>query len=96
MAAPQAVEFGAPVTIDALAAIGVDQRCECPAIVQDVQAALPESGRSFLLAHEAGAGAVLSSSNPRSVALAMHASASSFIARRSVQPPYLLIPRLRQ
>jgi hypothetical protein len=78
------------------AVIGGEHRCECPDMLQNVQSVVSESGKSALASYVEGASAFLISSNPGSIALAVHTRASSFIARRSAPPPYLLVPRLRQ
>ena len=95
-AARQAMEIAVPVVTEDFAIIGGEHRCECPAMVQNAQSAVSESSKFLLASYVEGASASLHSSNPASVALAVYSRASSFIAHRSVQPPYLLIPRLRQ
>jgi hypothetical protein len=95
-AAQQAMEIAVPVVTEDFAIIGCEHRCECSAAMQSAQSAVPESGKSLLASYVEGASAFLISSNPDFVALALRTRASSYIARRSAQPPYLLVPRLRQ
>jgi hypothetical protein len=85
-----------PALSEGLATIGSEHRCECPAIVQNAQAVVSESGKSLIVSYVEGASAFLISPNPDSVALAVHTRASSFIARHPGQPPYLLASRLLQ
>jgi hypothetical protein len=94
--AQKAIEMAVPAVSEEFAVIGGEHRCECPVMVQDLQSAVSESSKYLLASYVEGSSAFLNSPNPASVALAMRTRASSFIARRSGQPPYLLAPRLRQ
>jgi hypothetical protein len=94
--AQKALEIAVPAVAEEFATIGGEHRCGCPARIQDAHAAVSESGKSLFVSYVEGADAFPNSSNPDSIALAVHASASSFIARHSGQPPYLLASRLRQ
>jgi len=91
-----AVEIAVPAVAGNIAAIGGDQRCECPVIEQGAQAVVSESSKDLIVSYEEGADASPNSFNAVSLALAEYSRASSFIARRSEQPPYLFNPRLRQ
>ncbi len=77
-------------------AAGGEHRCECPAITQNAQAAVSESSKSLLASYGEDAGVLLNSLNQASVTRAVRTRASSYIARRSERPPYLLSPRLLQ
>lgn len=81
---------------DDLALPGRADRCECPAMEQDAQAIVSEFSKDLLVPDEGRASAALNSIHAASVALAEYSRASSFVSRRSEQPPYLLNPRLRQ
>ena len=96
--APAQKAFGiaVPAVSEDFVVIGSEQRCECPAMAQNAQSAVSESSKSPVLSYTEGADAFPYPSNPDSVEFAVHARASSFNARRSAQPPYLLVPRLRQ
>jgi hypothetical protein len=65
-------------------------------MAQDAQAVISESSKALFVSYEEGVSAFPSSFNAASVVLAEYSRASSFISRRSEQPPYLLTPRLRQ
>jgi hypothetical protein len=91
----QAMEIALPAVSEDFAVIGARHCCECPAIVQNVQLTASESSKFLLASYVEGAGGVPNSSNPGSVALAVRTRASSFIARRSAQSPYLLALPLR-
>jgi hypothetical protein len=78
-----------------VAAVGGEHRCDCPAIAQNVEATVSESSKYLLASYMEGSNAFPNSSNPASVALAVHTRVSSFIARRSGQPPHLLVLPLR-
>jgi len=96
-AAQTAMEVAIPIVAEDFAVIGCEHHCESPAIVRSAQAVVSESGKSLIASYVEDAGAsFLNSSNPTSVALAVHARASSFSARHPAQPPYLLASRLRQ
>ena len=94
--AQKAMEIAVPAVSEDFAVIGGEHRCECPAMVQNVQSTVSESSKFVLASYAEGAGVPPNSSNPDSLALAVRTRASSFIARRSGQPPYLLAFRLRQ
>lgn len=89
-------EFAVPPVAGDFSAIGGDQRCECPAMEQYAQAVVSEFSKDLLVSYEEGAAASAKSFDAVSLALAEFSRASSFIARRSELPPYLLNPRLRQ
>lgn len=84
-----------PVAGD-FANIGGDQRCECPASMQNMESAVSESGKSPLAPYLEGADAFPYPSNLDAAAVATRTRASSFIARRAELPPYLHSPRLLQ
>lgn len=88
--------FAAPAISEDFAVIGGEHRCECPATGQDAQSAVSGSSKSLLASYVEGAGVLLNSSNPASVAPAVRTRASSYIARSSGRPPYLLVSHLRQ
>lgn len=94
--AQKVMEITAPAVSGDFAAIGGEHRCECSATVQNAQSMASKSSKSLVASYMEGAGAFLNPSKPGSVALAVQSRASSFIARRAGQPPYLLVPRLRQ
>lgn len=87
--------IGSPVADD-LALPGSADRCECPAMGQDAQAIVSEFSKDLFVSDEGRASASLNSIYAASDALADYSRASSFVSRRSEQPPYLLNPRLRQ
>lgn len=91
--AHKAMEIAVP---EDFAAIGGEHRCECPAAIQNTRSAVSESNKSLRVSCAAGAGVLLNQSNPPSVALAERNRASSFLARPSGRPPYLLVSHLRQ
>lgn len=91
-----ALEIAVPAVTGNIVGIGGDQRCECPVIEQDAQAVVSESSKDLIVPYEEGADASPNPFNAASLALAEYSRASSFIARRSEQPPYLINPRLRQ
>jgi hypothetical protein len=95
-AAQKAIEIAASAVSEDFAAIGGGHHCECPATIQNAQSVVSESSKFLLVSHVEGAGALLNSSNPPSVAPAERNRASSFLARPSGRPPYLLVSRLRQ
>lgn len=76
--------------------IGGDQRCECPAAIQNAESVVSETSKSLLAPYLEGADAFPYPSNLDAAAVAMRTRASSFIARRSELPPYLHSPRLLQ
>jgi len=76
--------------------IGGDQRCECPASIQNVESAVSERGKSSLASIEADVGAVLHRAGPDPILLAVGVRAASFLARRAAQPLSLPVSRLRQ
>jgi hypothetical protein len=94
--AQKAMEIAASVVSGDFAVIGGEHRCECPTAIQNAQSAVSESSKSLLVSTVEGGGAFLNPSNPNSVALAECTRASSFIARPSGRPPYLLVSHLRQ
>ncbi len=76
--------------------IGGDQRCECPAAIQNAESIVSETSKSLLAPCPEGADAFPYPSNLDAAAVAMRTRASSFIARRAELPPYLHSPRLLQ
>jgi hypothetical protein len=94
--AQNAMEIAFPAASEDFAVIGGEHRCECPVMAQNLQSAVSESSKHLLASYVEGSSAFLSSSNPASVALAVHTRVLSFVARRTGQPPYLLALRLRQ
>ena len=94
--AQHALHVAPPAVCEELVAIGSEHRCECPAVAQNAQMAVSESSKFLVVSYTEGAGTFLNLANPGSVALAAQSRASSFIAHRSGQPPYLLVSRLRQ
>lgn len=91
-----AIDTSALPIAEDLAIPGREDRCECPAMEQDAQAVVSGFSKALFVSDEGRASAFPNSSNAASVALAEYSRASSFISRRSEQPPYLLNPRLRQ
>jgi len=94
--AQMVLEIAVPAVAGDFVAIGGEQRCECPAMEQNAQAVVSESSKDLSASYEEAAGASSNAFNAVSLALAENSRASSFISRRSEQPPYLLNPRLRQ
>ena len=89
------MEVVASSVSEGFSVVGSEHRCDCPVIVQNVQSTVSESSKSLIAASMEGSNALPMSSNPASIALAMHTSASSFIAHRSGQPPHQLALPLR-
>ena len=93
--AQEAMQIAVPAVSEDFAVIGGEHRCDCPAIAQNVEATVSESSKYLLASYMEGCNAFPNSSNPASVALAVHSRASGFIARRSGQLPHLLALPLR-
>ena len=94
--ARNAMEITSSPASEGVEAIGGEHRCECPTALQGVQPFVSDSGKSFLAPYVGEGGAFLNPSNPNSAALAERSRASSFFARLSGRPPYLLVSHLRQ
>jgi hypothetical protein len=92
-AAQPAIEITVSV-LDGYMAGDREQRCECPATIQDAQALVSESNKSLLESYAAGAGSFLNPLSLNSEALAARSRASAVIARSSGRPPYLFVSRL--
>lgn len=91
-----AMEIAVAPVLGENASIGEEQRCECPAILQNALSAVTDSSKVWHASYGRGSGALANSPNPISIALAAHTRASSFIVRHPAPSPYLLAPRLRQ
>ena len=79
-----------------VAAIGTEQRCECPSVMSNAALAVSESSKPLLAPYVESTEASPYPSNFDAAAVAMRSCASSYIARRSELAPYLLLPRLLQ
>lgn len=75
-------------------AFGGENRCECPAAIQNAQALVSETDKSLLAACAVEAGAFLNSSHPKAAALAERSRASVISTRPSRHPTFLLVSRL--
>ena len=88
-------EIAVSVNSEDFAGIAGEHRCECPAMVQNAQAALSESAKSLLVPYVKGSGAFLNPPNPRLAALAERNRATGSTTRPSGRPWYLFVSRLR-
>lgn len=98
--APAPAQKAIPIAVSAVsgdfAAIEGDHRCECSATMQDAQSIVSNSAKSLLSSYAGGSSVFLNPLNPPSVAPAERDRATSFLARPSGRPPYLLLSHLRQ